>query len=108
MNFTSGLSGAYSFIVLLATLSYLPVYAFTAIAEIILMAKGRRRASLKNYSLLVIRALIAFTFCIWGIISSGATTVMYGFILMMLGVPVYSYMRIKGGLKNENVLDEEF
>ncbi len=108
MNFTSGLSGAYSFIVLLATLSYLPVYAFTAIAEIILMAKGRRRASLKNYSLLVIRALIAFAFCIWGIISSGATTVMYGFILMMLGVPVYSYMRIKGGLKNENVLDEEF
>lgn len=108
MNFTSGLSGAYSFIVLLATLSYLPVYAFTAIAEIILMAKGKRRASLKNYSLLVIRALIAFAFCIWGIISSGATTVMYGFILMMLGVPVYSYMRIKGGLKNENVLDEEF
>lgn len=108
MNFTSGLSGAYSFIVLLATLSYLPVYAFTAIAEIILMAKGKRRASVKNYSLLVIRALIAFAFCIWGIISSGATTVMYGFILMMLGVPVYSYMRIKGGLKNENVLDEEF
>lgn len=108
MNFTSGLSGAYSFIVLLATLSYLPVYAFTAIAEIILMAKGKRRGSVKNYSLLVIRALIAFAFCIWGIISSGATTVMYGFILMMLGVPVYSYMRIKGGLKNENVLDEEF
>lgn len=108
MNFTSGLSGAYSFIVLLATLSYLPVYAFTAIAEIILMAKGKRRASVKNYSLLIIRALIAFAFCIWGIISSGATTVMYGFILMMLGVPVYSYMRIKGGLKNENVLDEEF
>lgn len=108
MNFTSGLSGAYSFIVLLATLSYLPVYAFTAIAEIILMAKGKRRASVKNYSLLVIRALIAFAFCIWGIISSGATTVMYGFILMMLGVPVYSYMRINGGLKNENVLDEEF
>ncbi|WP_066875326.1 APC family permease [Clostridium mediterraneense] len=108
MNFTSGLSGAYSFIVLLATLSYLPVYAFTAIAEIILMAKGKRRASVKNYSLLVIRALIAFVFCIWGIISSGAITVMYGFILMMLGVPVYSYMRIKGGLKNENVLDEEF
>ena len=108
MNFTSGLSGAYSFIVLLATLSYLPVYAFTAIAEIILMAKGKGRASVKNYALLVIRALIAFAFCIWGIISSGATTVMYGFILMMIGVPVYSYMRIKGGLKNDHVLDEDF
>lgn len=98
MNFTEGLSGAYSFIVLLATLSYLPVYAFTAIAEILLMAKGELRASVKNYTLLVIRALIAFAFALWGIVSSGAQTVMYGFILVMLAVPVYAYMKIKGGL----------
>lgn len=108
MNFTDGLSGAYSFIVLLATLSYLPVYGFTAIAEIILMAKGKRRASVKNYTLLVIRALIAFAFSIWGIISSGAETVMYGFILTMLAVPVYGYMKLKGGLGEYNQeVDEE-
>ena len=108
MNFTDGLSGAYSFIVLLATLSYLPVYGFTAIAEIILMAKGKRRASVKNYTLLVIRALVAFAFSIWGIISSGAQTVMYGFILTMLAVPVYGYMKLKGGLGEYNQeADEE-
>ncbi|MGL4762309.1 MAG: APC family permease [Sarcina sp.] len=102
MNFTEGLSGAYSFIVLLATLSYLPVYGFTAIAEIILMSKGKRRASVKNYTLLVIRAMIAFAFAVWGIISSGPETVMYGFILVMLAVPVYAYMRIKGGMKEKS------
>ncbi|MGL4990041.1 MAG: APC family permease [Sarcina sp.] len=101
MNFTEGLSGAYSFIVLLATLSYLPVYGFTAIAEIILMSKGKLRASVKNYTLLVIRCLFAFGFAVWGMISSGADTVMYGFILVMLAVPVYAYMRLKGGLKDE-------
>ncbi|WP_297522671.1 amino acid permease [uncultured Clostridium sp.] len=101
MNFTEGLSGAYTFIVLLATLSYLPVYGFTAIAEIILMSKGKRRASVKNYTFLVVRALVAFGFSVWGIISSGAQTVMYGFILVMLAVPVYAYMRIKGGMKND-------
>ena len=108
MNFTEGLSGAYSFIVLLATLSYLPVYGFTAIAEIILMSRGKRRASVKNYTLLVIRALIAFAFSIWGIISSGAETVMYGFILTMLAVPIYGYMKLKGGLNEDSQeLDEE-
>lgn len=107
MNFTEGLSGAYSFIVLLATLSYLPVYGFTAIAEIILMSKGKRRASVKNYTLLVVRALIAFAFSVWGIISSGAQTVMYGFILVMIAVPVYGYMKIKGGLDSESQVIEE-
>lgn len=108
MNFTEGLSGAYSFIVLLATLSYLPVYGFTAIAEIILMSKGKRRASVKNYTLLVVRALIAFAFSVWGIISSGAQTVMYGFILIMIAVPVYGYMKIKGGLNDPTQeLEEE-
>lgn len=101
MNFTEGLSGAYNFIVLLATLSYLPVYAFTAIAEIILMAKGERRASVKNYTLLVVRALVAFVFSIWGIVASGSETVMLGFILMLVGVPFYAYMKIKCGLKDE-------
>lgn len=101
MNFTEGLSGAYNFIVLLATLSYLPVYAFTAIAEIILMAKGELRASVKNYTLLVIRALLAFAFAIWGVIASGAQTVMLGFILMLLAIPFYAYMKIKGGLSED-------
>ena len=33
MNFTKGLIGAYNFIVLLATLSYLPIYASSTIAK---------------------------------------------------------------------------
>ncbi|MGL4740768.1 MAG: APC family permease [Sarcina sp.] len=103
MNFTEGLAGAYNFVVLLATLSYLPVYGFSAIAEIVLMSKSEYKSSVKNYTLLVVRALFAFGFSIWGIISSGAQTVMFGFILLMLAVPVYAYMRVKGGLSEEIV-----
>ncbi len=48
MNFTKGLAGAYSFIVVLATLSYLPIYAISTIAEIILMVKEDKNLHLKN------------------------------------------------------------
>ncbi|WP_300350291.1 amino acid permease [Clostridium sp.] len=95
MNFTKGLAGAYNFIVVLATLSYLPIYAISTIAEIILMVKEDKKLSFKKHIGLIIRCLIGFVFSVWAIYASGAETVMYGFILILLGVPVYGYMSIK-------------
>ncbi len=95
MNFTKGLAGAYNFIVVLATLSYLPIYAISTIAEIILMLKEDKKPSFKKHLGLIIRCLIGFSFAVWAIYASGAEIVMYGFILILLGVPVYGYMSIK-------------
>lgn len=95
MNFTKGLAGAYNFIVVLATLSYLPIYAISTIAEIILMVKEDKKLSFKKHIGLIIRCLIGFVFSVWAIYASGAEIVMYGFILILLGVPVYGYMSIK-------------
>ena len=95
MNFTKGLAGAYSFIVVLATLSYLPIYAISTIAEIILMVKEDKKPTFKKHLGLIIRCLIGFAFAIWAIYASGAEIVMYGFILILLGVPIYGYMSIK-------------
>ena len=95
MNFTKGLAGAYNFIVVLATLSYLPIYAISTIAEIILMVKEDKKPTFKKHLSLIIRCLIGFAFATWAIYASGAEIVMYGFILILLGVPVYGYMSIK-------------
>ena len=38
-------------------------------------------------------ASLAFVYAIWTIIGSGAQTVFYGFVLMLLGLPVYVWMR---------------
>lgn len=95
MNFTKGLAGAYNFIVVLATLSYLPIYAFSTIAEIILMVKEDKKPTFKKHLGLIIRCLLGFAFATWAIYASGAEIVMYGFILILLGVPVYGYMSIK-------------
>ncbi|MPQ43311.1 APC family permease [Clostridium tarantellae] len=99
LNFTKGLSNAYNFIVILATLSYLPIYASTAIGEIILLLKGEQKSNLKNYIGLIIRGLIGFIFSVWAIIASGQEVVMYGFLLIMMGIPLYAYMKIKKEFK---------
>ncbi|MGL5615942.1 MAG: APC family permease [Sarcina sp.] len=95
MNFTKGLIGAYNFIVLLATLSYLPIYASSTIAEILLMATDESKRTVKNYTLLVVRCLVGFAFSIWGIMASGSEVVMYGFVLLLLGIPIYGFMKLK-------------
>lgn len=95
MNFTKGLIGAYNFIVLLATLSYLPIYASSTIAEILLLVVDEKERTFKNYTLLIIRCLVGFAFSIWGIMASGAEVVMYGFVLLLLGIPVYGFMKLK-------------
>lgn len=99
LNFSQGLVGAYQFVVLLATLSYLPIYAICAMAEIILLGKEILKKSKKEYMWLVFRNSLAFAFSIWAIYASGSETVMYGFLLIMLGVPVYVYMKMKKSIK---------
>lgn len=95
MNFIQGLSNAYNFIVLLATISYLPIYAVTTIAEIMLLRKKTQKLSVLSIIKSSFRNIVGFIFAIWAISSAGGEAVMYGFLLMMLGVPVYAYMKIK-------------
>ena len=97
LNFFKGLNGAYNFIVLLSTLSYLPVYAVSTIAEIMLVIDFKNK-SFRKKILLLIRPSIGFIFCILAIYASGSTTVLYGFILIMCGIPVYAYMKKKYNL----------
>ncbi|MGL4850852.1 MAG: APC family permease, partial [Clostridium sp.] len=59
LNLFQGLNGAYNFIVLLATLSYLPVYAVSTIAEVILVIDFKNKSLFKKI-LLLIRPSIAF------------------------------------------------
>ncbi|MGL4989849.1 MAG: APC family permease [Sarcina sp.] len=99
MNFFKGLNGAYNFIVLLSTLSYLPVYAVSTIAEIMLVIDLKNKTKSKKL-LALLRPSLGFIFCVWAIYASGAQTVLYGFLLIMIGVPIYAYMKKKHNLAN--------
>ena len=88
MNQTQGLIGAYTFVLLIATLTTIIPYAFCSMAGLLLglhdkaTSKGRRRRE-------AIISIVSFVICMWVIASSGEEAVYWTFLLLMAGVPVY-------------------
>lgn len=107
MNYTKSLSAAFNFIILLATLSYLPMYASTAAAEIYLLTKTDGSFSLFEFIKTSLVPLLGFAYAAWAIYGSGAEVVMYGFMLMLLGVPFYLYNAVKRKCTENNKSEQE-
>lgn len=91
MNYQKGMVSAFTFITILATLSFLPVYLLSVAAEMMIMFREEKNFSLKIFLKKSIIPMIAFAYTIWTIYGSGAETVMWGFILMLIGIPFYIY-----------------
>lgn len=91
----SGSSGAvaiFNFIILLATLTTLLPYTFCAMAELVFFVTDRERFSGKRLTGSLIVAGLAFAYSIVAIVGSGAETVLWGLVLMLLGIPVYVFL----------------
>lgn len=91
MNYQKGMVSAFTFITILATLSFLPVYLLTVAAEMMLIFKNEKNFTFKLFIKKSIVPLLAFVYTMWTIYGSGAETVMWGFILMLVGIPFYVY-----------------
>jgi APA family basic amino acid/polyamine antiporter len=103
LNYMGTLNAAFNFMLLLATLSFLPAYAFSAAADIILL---KNRSSAFNFFSFLKNsffALLAFGYSIYAIYGTGAKVVMYGFILMLGGIPVYLFMMLQNNKKDKAV-----
>jgi APA family basic amino acid/polyamine antiporter len=93
MNYTRGLVGSFTFIILLATLTSLIPYVMCSAAEL-LVGDREARAGIARLAPLAIPAL-AFLFSVWAIAGSGRDTVYWGFLLLIAGLPVYIWMKRK-------------
>jgi basic amino acid/polyamine antiporter, APA family len=97
MNFQGGLVSAFNFAMLLATLSYLPIYAMTAVAD--MMLTGKNIKNITTFITTSIIPLLGFIYACYTIYGTGAETVLWGFMLMLIGMPFYVYNK----LKNQNL-----
>jgi amino acid transporter len=105
LNFI-GLTEAFDFLIIMATISMLPAYGLTALAEIVLLKKFHKKITPLKFIGNSLVQLIAFAYVLYAIFGSGAEAAMYTLILIFLGVPVYIYSRIQRGHKF-GVHDEE-
>ncbi|MEQ6166697.1 amino acid permease [Ekhidna sp. MALMAid0563] len=97
MNYAKGLVAAFKFAILLSSMTALIAYLFTSVSYVMVTAKNEGLTS--GFKRKVAIASVSFIFSIWAIAGSGLEIVYWGFFLLMGGLPVYVWMKIK----NENL-----
>lgn len=93
MNYSDALVDQFTFFLLLATLTTLVPYAYSAAAEIQMFFADRELFSGRKLARDTVIALLAFAYSVWAIYGSGFEIIAKGFLLMMFGVPVYVYLK---------------
>ncbi|MCA3554476.1 MAG: amino acid permease [Aestuariivirga sp.] len=91
MTTSRGLVEAYTFITLLAVFAALVPYLFCSLAEVLLHAAGKSERPLG----LAVPALglVSFLYTMAAIYGVGAEVVLWGFMLLLLAVPIYAAQR---------------
>ena len=103
MNYTKGLVDAFTFIILLATLTTLVPYAFSAAAQAHLLLTDRGLFKMKSFLTDLFIAALAFVYSVWAITGSGKDIIAKGFVLLLAGIPVYTFVRWREGRKSERL-----
>jgi APA family basic amino acid/polyamine antiporter len=97
MNYTKSLVDQFTLIILLATLTTLVPYAYSAAAQLMLLATDRARFSARRLATDAVIALLAFGYTLWAIAGAGYEVVFKGFLLLLAGIPIYVWMRWRAG-----------
>jgi basic amino acid/polyamine antiporter, APA family len=93
MNYTKSLVDQFTFVILLATLTTLVPYAYSAAAQLLLLATDRASFSGRRLATDAVIAGLAFAYSLWTIAGSGYEVVFKGFMLMLAGIPVYVFLK---------------
>lgn len=96
LNYTASLVDQFTFIILLATLSTLVPYAFSAISELVMFARDRERFSGERLAGASVIAVLALAYSLWAIVGTGMRTILWGSVLLAAGLPIYAWQRRKG------------
>ena len=94
MNYTKGLVDAFTFVILLATLTTLVPYAFSAAAQVYLYFTDRAAFVGRHLVRDTVCASLAFAYSLWAIGNSGDDVIQKGFMLLMAGIPVYIAVKV--------------
>lgn len=93
MNYTKGLVDAFTFVLLLATLTTLVPYAYAAAAQAYLYFTEPELFERKRFVRDTVIATLAFAYSVWAIAGSGDDVIAKGFVLLLCGIPVYLLVR---------------
>jgi APA family basic amino acid/polyamine antiporter len=89
----SSLVNTFYNVILLATLTTLVPYAYSAAAELYLLFKERTLFSGRKLARDAVVSALAFAYSAWAIWGAGEKTIAWGFMLLLAGIPVYVWLK---------------
>jgi basic amino acid/polyamine antiporter, APA family len=105
MNYNDNLVDQFMFMILLATLTTVVPYAFAAAAEIALMIKEPAMFAGRKLVRDTIVATLGFGYAFWAMYATGSEAIAKGYMLLMIGIPLYLYMRHRNRQRHVPVPD---
>lgn len=92
-NYNASLVDVFTQVILLATLTTLVPYTFSAAAELHMFFSDRALFSAKTLTRDAIIAFLALAYSVWAIWGAGEEIIAKGFILLLAGIPVYLWLK---------------
>lgn len=96
MSYSGGLLKVFEFMILVSTVSVLIPYAFCGVSYIIILRAGEISSNKKRDISFV--ALLAIAFSLYTLIGSGYDSIFWGLLFLLLGVPVYLFLKRRNSL----------
>lgn len=100
MNYTRGLVSMFTFIIMLSTLSTLIPYAYSSLADLRFSLLENRKPWSRSSLIRLLTALFALAFSLWAIWGLGFMTVVWGVVLLLLGLPFFFVLRRRKRIVN--------
>jgi APA family basic amino acid/polyamine antiporter len=104
LNYNASLVEQFTFVILLATLTTLIPYVFSGAAQLMLLISDRSRFDGKRLAGHATVAALALAYAIWTVAGSGYEVVYKGFLLLLLGIPVFLWMKFSATRKGQVVV----
>ena len=93
MNYNKSLVDQFTFVILLATLTTLIPYAYSAAAQLMFFVQDRAMFDAKTMIRDSLVASAAFAYSFWAITGAGNDVVFKGTMLLLGGIPVYVWLK---------------
>jgi APA family basic amino acid/polyamine antiporter len=88
-NYTRGLVGLFTFSALLGTVTVLLAYLGSSAGQILLIFRRPGRFGGKGATRAIVISAVAFVYSVWAIVGAGWNVVLWGAVLLTMGIPVY-------------------
>ena len=90
-----GVASLFEVIILIATFCTIIPYVFSAGAQLFFLATDRAHFSGRRFGIDMTIAVLAFLYTLYAVYGAGFEYVTYGLILLLVGIPVYMWVRWK-------------